>query len=95
MTAPAKDRVRAGALSILREGRLQILLAKSRPPTEDPFGEEVLYRVEARVAGHRRLYFIDFIRGAEWSCTCSRADDGCSHIAAVKLVTGPLPERTS
>lgn len=80
MTAP--DSIRRKALSVLREGRATVLIARS---------DETLTvtKVMVRVRGTRGVYIVDFADG-RWECTCSRGQAGvrCGHILAAQLVTG-------
>lgn len=87
MAGPAIDpaeTLRPGALSILREGRLQLLEVHT-----DEHHQPV--RVAGRVRGHRGLHVVDLIDGT-WNCTCpDRMYRGkrCAHVMAVRLVTLP------
>lgn len=78
--------LRPKALSVLREGRLEIRHSACRR-----YGH-VVDEVVARVASSRQggpAYAVDFLDGV-WTCTC-RQETGCAHIAAVQLTTGHAP----
>ncbi len=74
------DARRRKALSILREGRLTVVLARS------DMAKLVPYEVVAQVRGYRGTYAVD-LHGGEWGCTC-RDEQPCGHVAAAGLVTG-------
>ena len=78
-TVPDPARVRRKALEYLREERVRITSALTRP------GELRPYDVTAYVNGHQDRYTVRFEAGA-WSCSCLRA--GCPHRAAVAMCTG-------
>lgn len=81
MTAP--DAIRRKALSVLREGRVTLLVVRSDADSL------TVTKVMAKVQGSRGVYVVDFTdRG--WECTCSRGMAGvrCGHILATQLVTG-------
>lgn len=79
MTAP--DEIRRKALTVLREGRVTVLSARS---------DETLTVTSAviRVQGSRGVYVVDFKDG-RWTCTCNRGMAGvrCGHILAAQLIT--------
>lgn len=79
---PASDATRRKALTILREGRCTVLVARS---------DEQLQVTAAvvRVQGNRGVYVVDLRAGA-WTCTCDRSFAGvrCGHIVAAQLITG-------
>lgn len=79
--------IRERALSCLRDGRVQIMLA--RTTTADVLNDQAPFEVMAFVTSSRTAnvrYVVDFMSSA-WGCTC-RDGRGCAHIAAVQLVTG-------
>lgn len=77
------DARRRKALSILREGRLTVVLTRS------DMSRLVPYEVVAQVRGHRGMYAVDLLDG-EWGCTC-RDEQPCGHILAAQLVTTAAP----
>ena len=80
MTAP--DPLRRKALTIIREGRLSVLMVSHVA--------YVVYAVVARVTSSRpgvSPYIVDLLEGGVWVCTC-RATEVCPHIAATQIVTG-------
>lgn len=81
MTVP--DAIRRKALSVLREGRLTVLSARSDTDTL------TVQSAMVRVQGSRGVYVVDFQHG-EWHCTCTRGQAGvrCGHIVAAQLITG-------
>ena len=85
MTAP--DPLRRKALTIIREGRLTILMAECREVLS------VVGGVVARVESSRPSagpYVVDLLEDDQWVCTC-RATEVCPHIAAAQIVTGHAP----
>lgn len=75
--------LRSKALSVLREGRLQIRHTACRKYSH--IVDEVVARVlSSRTGGG--AYAVDFLDGV-WTCTC-RQGTGCGHIAAAQLATG-------
>ena len=85
MTAP--DPLRRKALTIIREGRLTVLLAECRKASD------VVDGVVARVTSSRpgvSSYVVDWLEDGVWVCTC-RATEVCPHIAATQIVTGHAP----
>lgn len=83
---------RRSALSALRDGRVAVLLADGvvLAPTPTPPVRVTAY-VTAYVTSSRSDpanptgYFVD-LHGGLWTCT--RRRDGCTHLAAVQMVTG-------
>lgn len=77
--------LRTGALSILREGRLQLLAVGT-----DADRQYKLIRATGRVDGHRGVHVVDF-QDSAWTCTCPdvmyRGQPTCAHIHAMQLVT--------
>ena len=83
MTAP--DPLRRKALTIIREGRLTVLMAETRKERH-----VAVTTVMARVTSSRPgvgPYVVDLFEGDRWVCTC-RAGKVCPHIAATQIVTG-------
>ena len=80
MTAP--DPLRRKALTIIREGRLTVLMASHVAYVVD----DVFARVESSRPGVGS-YVVDLLEGGVWVCTC-RATEVCPHIAATQIVTG-------
>jgi hypothetical protein len=74
--------VRTKALSYLRDGKVRILHSLTQMD-----GPRVPYEVDADVEGFRSTYLVRLTDGV-WSCSCHGSGEGCSHIAAVQLVTG-------
>ncbi len=85
MTAPTADAgLRRKALSILREGRLQLLHVRSE---QDRLPHEVVARVLSSRPGGS-VYVVDLLDGV-WTCTClSWQAPGCAHRLAAQIVTG-------
>lgn len=76
---------RRKALSILREGRLTVISARTSETRTAPF--EAVFRVQ----GHRSVYAVD-LAGSEWTCTCRDRERPCGHIVAAQLVAGRVAE---
>jgi hypothetical protein len=79
---PATDAIRRKALSILREGRCTVLIARSDDALR-------VHTAVVRVQGNRGVYVVDLKNGG-WTCTCDRSMAGvrCGHIVAAQLITG-------
>lgn len=79
---PPTDATRRKALSILREGRCTVLVARSDERLR-------VHTAVVRVQGNRGVYVVDLKDGG-WTCTCDRGMAGvrCGHIAAAQLITG-------
>lgn len=79
---PPTDAVRRKALSILREGRCTVLVARSDDRLQ-------VHTAVVRVQGNRGVYVVD-LKAGEWTCTCDRNMAGvrCGHIHAAQLITG-------
>lgn len=78
--------LRPAALSILREGRLQLTQV-----TTDDLGNP--QRIVGVIHGHSGVHAVDWM-DRDWSCTCGPWMRGqrrpCAHIHAVQLVTLPI-----
>ena len=85
MTAP--DPLRRKALTIIREGRLTVLMAESRQASR--VVEGVVARVESPRPG-AGPYVVDLLDNGQWVCTCP-GTEVCPHIAAAQIVTGHAP----
>lgn len=76
---PDVARLRRGALSALREGRVVVGTAAG------PAGSVRPSVVVAEVLGHSGRHRVE-LDGGCWSCSCSAAGL-CAHVVAVRLVT--------
>lgn len=85
--------LRTRTLPILRDGRVSIRNIHAEP------NERWARAVEAHVVSSRdadRVYVVDLAPDTGWTCTCHPLLEDCTHIAAVKMVTGwPTEARKS
>ena len=83
----AADPLRRKALTIIREGRLTVLMAEC--PNSSHVVDGAVVRVQSSRLGVSP-YIVDLLEDGVWGCTC-RAAGGCPHIAAAQIVTGHAP----
>ena len=83
------DPLRRKALTIIREGRLTVLMAGSWMKSNTV--NAAIVQVQSSRPGVGP-YVVDLlgVGDGQWTCTC-RADAVCPHIRAAQLVTGHAP----